>query len=404
MATPARIRVHALIDNLGGGGAEALLAEFARPATEAGIELSVGNLKPELGDEAASRLRSQGIEPHVVPVSRMLSVREFRRLRRHVERMAPDVVHTHLGTSDCLGTAAARSLGIPAVSTLHAAEWHAESPRQRAQLRLSALARRRFASRVIAVSKAARRSYLATGWAPPDRVAVIYNGVAGRATPGAGGAVRRELGIPLDAPLVVMLSHIRPEKRHELALAALPALQTHFPAVRLLVVGDGPSRPDVEEMARAHGEAVVMAGHRDDVMEILDAGDVLLHPSRIEAFPNALLEAMAASVPIVATSVGGIPEIVRHGESGVLVDPESQPARLADEVGRLLGNADLRAGMGAAGRRTFDERFTLERWVGKTRALYEDVLGEAGGPLVTVRPARAASSRGWSETPGPDAP
>jgi len=403
MAPSARIRVHALIDNLGGGGAETLLAEFAGPAADAGIDLSVGNLKPDLGEEAALRLRAQGIEPHVVPVSRMLSLREFRRLRRHVARIAPHLVHTHLGTSDCLGSAAARSLGVPAVSTLHAAEWHAESPREQAQLRLSALARRRFASRVIAVSEAARRSYLATGWDKPDRVPVIYNGVAGRATPGAGRAVRSELGIPTNAPVVAMVSHMRPEKQHELALAALPALTERFPDVRLLIVGDGPSRPQIEQLARTHAEAV-MLGHRDDVMAILDAADVLLHPSRIEAFPNALLEAMAASVPIVATSVGGIPEIVRHGDCGLLVEPQPAPARLAEEVGRLLGDAELRARMGAAGRQRFDDSFTLERWVGKTRTLYEEVLAEGGRPVATAYPAVAGASRASSASPRPDAP
>jgi glycosyltransferase involved in cell wall biosynthesis len=401
MESSGRIHVHALIDNLGGGGAEALLAEFAGPAAEAGIDLSVGNLKPELGDEAARRLRAQGIGPHVVPVSRLLSVRDFIRLRRHIAQMAPDLVHTHLGTSDCLGTTAARSLGIPAVSTLHAAEWHAESPRQQAQLRLAALARRRCASRVIAVSEAARRSYLATGWAEPDRVAVIYNGVVGQAAPGAGRAVRRELGISADAPVVTMLSHIRPEKRHELALAALPELQERFPDVRLLVVGDGPSRPHVETVARAHADRVVMLGHRDDVMAILDATDVLLHPSRIEAFPNALLEAMAASVPIVTTSVGGIPEIVRDGRCGVLVEPEPEPGRLAEEVGRLLADAALRARMGSAGRERFDRHFTLGRWVSGTRALYEDVLAERGRAATARHRPGTAASRRSSETHTP---
>ncbi|MDQ3879735.1 MAG: glycosyltransferase family 4 protein [Chloroflexota bacterium] len=392
-----------MIDSLGGGGAEALLAEFAGQAAEAGIDVSVGNLKPSLGDEAANRLRAQGIKPHVVPVSR-LGLRDFRRVRRHIARIAPDLVHTHLGASDCLGTAAARSLGVPAVSTLHAAEWRVESLRLRAQLRLSALARRRCASRVIAVSEAARRTYLATGWAERERVEVIHNGVAGQATPGAGRAVRRELGIPIDAPVVAMVSHMRPEKRHELALAALPALEERFPGVRLLVAGDGPTRPRVERLARAHGEAVVMLGHRDDVMEILDSADVLLHPSRIEAFPNALLEAMAASVPIVATTVGGISEIVRHGECGLLVEPDPEPARLAKEVGRLLGDAEARARMGSAGRRRFDRCFTLERWVQKTRALYEDVLVERGRLLETTSPARAAGSRPSSEPRGANAP
>jgi glycosyltransferase involved in cell wall biosynthesis len=378
MTTNGRLRVHALIDNLSCGGAELLLAEFAGPARAQGIDVSVGYLTDKWGDEAVRRLRQAGVDPELVPVSSLLSLQDLNRVRRHLARVAPDVVHSHLGTSDCVGSVASRLLGVPAVSTLHQAEWVGGSHRGSARLRLTALARRRCARRIIAVSESARRAYLATGWEAPERVTVVHNGVAGKAVPGAGRAVRRELGIPVDVPVVAMVATLRPEKCHEVALAALPALRARVPDVRLLLAGDGPTRPRLEDLTRAVGrEGVIMTGHRDDVMAVLDAADVLLHPSRIEAFPTVLLEAMAASVPIVATAVGGVPEIMRDGEGGLLLEPPPDQGRLVAALEPLLGDPVLRRRMGAAGRERFERDFTLDRWVKKTRSVYESVLARS---------------------------
>jgi glycosyltransferase involved in cell wall biosynthesis len=377
MGADGKVRVHALIDDLGCGGAELLLAEFARFADGAGIELSVGYLSVNCGDVAADRLRRLGIEPQLVPVSSMVGGRDFARVRRHLRRVAPDIVHTHLGTSDCLAGAAARTLGTPVVSTLHAAAWRGASAGDTARLRLSATARRRCAARVIAVSESARGTYLATGWDRPERVVVIHNGIAGTAQPGAGAAVRRELGIAADAPLIAMVSTLRPEKGHAVALAAHALLRDEFPTARLVIVGEGPVERAIEPLVRAAGPAVVMTGYRDDVMAVLDAADVLLQPSRIEAFPTTLLEAMAASVPTVATRVGGIPEIVRDGCEGLLVDAPADAGVLAAGLARLLGDPDLRRRMGAAARARFEREFTAPGWIARTRAVYDSVLSGA---------------------------
>jgi glycosyltransferase involved in cell wall biosynthesis len=369
-----RVRVHALVDGLGCGGAELLLAEFARSAGDADIELSVGYLSVMCGNVAADRLRGLGIEPQLVPVSSMIGAADFARVRRHIRRVAPDVVHTHLGTSDCLAGAASRSLGTPAVSTLHAAEWNGDSLAGSARLRLSALARRRCAARVIAVSESARRSYLATGWDAPERVVVVHNGVTGEPDRGTGVEVRRELGIASEAPVIAMVSTLRAEKGHELALAAMSIVRKHFPTARLVIVGEGPVQDALAPMVQAAGGAVVMTGYRDDVMAVLDAADILLHPSRIDAFPTTLLEAMAASVPVVATRVGGIPEIVRDGKEGLLVEAPADAYALAAAVGRLLAEPALRRRLGAEARARFESEFTVRRWIQRTRAVYDDVL------------------------------
>jgi glycosyltransferase involved in cell wall biosynthesis len=256
-------------------------------------------------------------------------------------------------------------------------DWVGAGARERSQLRLMGLARRRCARRVVVVSESARTAYLATGWDRPERVVTVHNGVTGDAVPGAGRAVREELGIAPDAPVVLVLAALRPEKAHDVAFEAAARLAERFPGLRLLVAGDGPLRPDIERLAARYGDLAAMAGYRADVMAVLDAADVVLQPSHIDAFPTTLLEAAAASVPVVATGVGGIPEIVIDGETGVLVEPPPDAGRVEEALGRVLADEDLRRRLGAAARRRYEREFTLDRWVARTRTVYESVLNGA---------------------------
>jgi glycosyltransferase involved in cell wall biosynthesis len=157
------------------------------------------------------------------------------------------------------------------------------------------------------------------------------------------------------------------------ALAALRGLRERFPRVRLLVLGDGPARGQIERLAAPLGPAVVLAGHRDDVPDVLAGADVLLHPTSRDALPSALLEAMAAGVPVVASAVGGVPEVVVHGETGVLVPAPPTAGDVAAALSRLLAEHDLRARLGRAGRERYERDFTAERWARRLRAVYEQV-------------------------------
>lgn len=365
-----RLRVVHVIDGLGFGGAEMLLAELASGAEAAGIDLAVGYLRDKDGNPAGARLRSLGIEPVHLPIDGLLSRSSFRSVRAGLETLGADVVHTHLGYSDLLAGAAARRLGLPAFSTLHVMEWERDM-RNRTKLRLFAAARRRWDVRVVAVSAAGRAAYLAERWDRPERVVVLHNGVSDRARPGSGPAVRRELGLGPDDFVLAMVTVLRPGKGHDIAIDATARLRRGHPEVRLLIVGDGPSRREIE--ARAE-EGVVFAGHRDDVMSVLDAVDVLIHPSRVDAFPTALLEAMCAGVPVVATAVGGIPEIVVPGETGMLVPAPPAAPGLVAAVEAVLRGPERRTAMAAAARRRYEEHFTADGWARRLREMYDDAL------------------------------
>ena len=379
MRTEPPLRVHALISSLTWGGAEMLLAHLAEGAPAAGLELSVGYLNDVDGAPAAEPLRRRGIEPTLVPIDSLLGPSDLRRVRRHLATGDWDVLHTHLGYADLMGGVAARSLGRPAVASIHVAEQPA-GLRDRVKARLMALARRRCAARVIAPSESARRWYLSTGWDRPERVVTVHNGVAAEApAPGTGPAVRAELGLGPGDLVAAIVTVLRAGKGHDVAIAAVAELRERFPGLRLLVLGEGPARAEVERLAAPLGDAAILTGHRDDVVRVLAAVDVLVHPSSADAFPTALLEAMAAGVPVVATAVGGIPEIVEDGETGTLLAPPPEPGAFAAALEALLADPERRARMGARGRERWEERFSAERWAQRLRAVYEQALAEAGG-------------------------
>lgn len=394
------LRVLALIDSLNWGGAEMLLSDFALGCGAADVQLSVAYLAEQHGSPAAARLRAAGVEPALVPVAGLLRPSALRAVRRHVRDAGPDLVHTHLAYADILGGAAARSLGIPSVSTLHVMQWE-RAARERAKASLAAYARRRCAARVIAVSDSARSAYLATGWDAPDRVVTVRNGTAARARPGAGAALRAQLGLTAGELVAGMVTVLRPGKGHERAIGAVAALRDAFPQLRLLIAGDGPAAGEVRRMAGgALGDAAILTGHRDDVMELLDALDVLVHPTLADAFPTVLLEAQAARVPVLASAVGGIPEIVEDGVSGILLGAGAQEDALARALAQLLGDPAQRRLLAAAGRDRYERDFSAERWAQRMRRVYDP----AAGPQTTRRRDRRRRDHARPRRRGPAAP
>jgi glycosyltransferase involved in cell wall biosynthesis len=369
---PSReLRVLVLIDHLVMGGAEMLLGQFAAAAPSAAIDVQVACLEELDGNPAAVSLRAAGVEPVNLDLPGRPGPGELLAVRRHIAVVGPDVVHTHLGESDLLGCVAARSLRIPAVSTIHTVEWNND-----VKTRFKRGTVKRSANRIIAVSEVARRVYASRGWSRDGQLVVIRNGVDVSPLPGAGLGVRDELRWGRDDRVIGMVSALRAVKAHDVAIAAVRELLKAVPNLRLLIVGDGPVRDEIRAAAAPLGDSVAMVGRRSDVMRYFDAFDVCLHPSRAEAFPTTLIEAMAASVPIVATAVGGIPEIVTDGEVGILVPAPPDAESVAEALASLLGDPARRRAMSDAGRRRYEQRFTATPWIRATRALYDSMLAE----------------------------
>jgi glycosyltransferase involved in cell wall biosynthesis len=378
--TGGRLRVHTLIDSLTWGGAEMLLGDLAAGAPYAGIELSVGYLKESDESPAAGRLRAAGIEPTFVGSGRLLDMDSLRRVRAHLRACDPDLLHTHLPTADVLGAIAARSLGIPTVSTIHLidrAVTDPRGPRTAIKGRLTSTVRRYGDARIIAVSEAARRAYLERNRERQDRVVTIHNGIAAPRPRRSREEVRAELGIAADAFVVAIVTVLREGKGHDLAVQAVAQLRPRHPGLTLLIVGDGPDRQRICELAAPLGKSAVLAGHRD-IPDTLQSVDVLLHPTRMDAFPTILLEACAAGLPTLATAVGGIPEIVSDGRNGMLLAAPPTVAAIAVALDQLIADPGLRARLGDEARATYEREFTAERWARRLRSLYDEILASRG--------------------------
>jgi len=378
-ADPAPVRVLYLIDSLGPGGAEHLLAASLPFLRRAGVVPTVVALQEQQGNPVAARITAQGIPVRELGIRRLRQRGAYRRVRGAIVAADPEVVHTQLEFAAVLGIPAARRLGLPTVATLHTLDEPPPRSRLALHFRLMAWALRR-ARRVIAVSDITRRHYLARARLRPERVVTLYNGIdptGFQAEPAVREAARAELGLSPEAPVLVTVAVQREPKGIQYMLTALPQVAAQFPAVRYLLVGDGPHRPALEEQAARLGMAgrVLFAGARDDVARMLATADVFVLPSLTEALPTVVAEAMAAGRPIVATTVGGIPEMVRHGEAALLVPP-ADPEALAAAVCRLLANPRQAAAMGRAGRRLVAARFDIRT---QSRQLADDYRALAAG-------------------------
>lgn len=388
LPAPSELGVLAVIDHLAMGGAEMLLGQFAAAAPRAGIRLHVACFEHSDGSPAAEPLRALGIEPVHFDLPGRPSAGQLRAMRAHIRELEPDIVHTHLGGADLIGGLAARTLGVPAVCTIHQIAQRAAGARRVKDMAFT-LGRRFCDARVITVSDSARRAFLELHPGMEGRVVRIYNGVDVVPQPGSGREVRRELGVGEDELLVGMVSALRTEKAHDVAIEAVGLLAERFPKLRLMIAGQGRLGEELAELAAPLGERVLLAGRRTDVMAVYDALDVCLHPSRIDAFPTTLIEALAAGTPILASAVGGIPEIVQDGHSGVLIEPPPSPAKVAQALAELLEQPQRRAALAAEGRVVYERRFTAEPWVRRTRALYDEVLAESRGARPSRTEARA---------------
>jgi glycosyltransferase involved in cell wall biosynthesis len=227
--------------------------------------------------------------------------------------------------------------------------------------------------RVITVSGNNKHYLEANHGIPASKIRVVQIGIPDESAVEPAG-IREHLQVPRDSFLLLIAAALEERKGHETAFRALASLPK---SVHLLVVGTGSRAGDIRECARDAGvvDRAHFLGHRDDVPALMRDADLLILPSLLEATPYVIIEAMAARLPVVASNIYGIPELLEEGGTGLLAEPGDDVA-FAGHIERLMANADLRANMGVAGRKRFEERFTLSESVSKTVAVYEELLGK----------------------------
>jgi glycosyltransferase involved in cell wall biosynthesis len=368
------VRVIQIIHSLAPGGAESLLVGLARVAPGAGVQVAVLPLVRCPDQSLTAELRKLGVTVFDLGLVSRWDLRAIPRAERAVRAWGPDVIHTHLKHADLVGAAVGRRLGIPVISTLHVIE-SAPTPLGRAKRGAAAAARGAFAARTITVSEAQRHWYVSSFPQRGSRgVVTVHNGVPPLGEVACRRSARRELGLPDDAVAAVALGLLREGKGHGTLLDAVASLH-ELHDMRLLIAGDGPLRERLQRAAQGLEDRVRFLGYRGDVPALLAAADLVVHPSEEDAFPTALLEALRANRSIVATRVGGIPEIVTP-DVGLLVPPKD-PGALAAAMRLLIEDPARRCELGRAAGERFAREFDATAWAARLRALYDEVLTES---------------------------
>jgi sugar transferase (PEP-CTERM/EpsH1 system associated) len=372
-----RLNVMQMTDVTGRGGAEKALADIALNLDRERYDVTVcatrsaGNYQPLL-DEA-------GIKTFVQGRGSRWDVGQWWKLLRLLRSERVDILHTHLFGSNTLGRLLGRLGGVPVVIAHE--HWSTISPRQAQIDRLLY----RLSSRIIVPSEASKQLVMQTEKIPAGAISVLYNGVdTNRFAPPSTQAradARREFGIEDYDLLVGVVGRLSPEKGGvDNLIRAAYRLREQHRNVRLLIVGDGPVRGELEkldaelrEANAGEGSPVIFAGARQDIPRLLGAMDMFVLPSLNEALPIVILEAMAVGLPAIATRVGGVPEIVQDGATGLLVAPGDEDA-LLDALSRLAADNALCARLADAGREQVRARFTIEQMVRNLETIYEELL------------------------------
>ncbi len=348
------------VHRIGGiGGSERHLLTLLPALAARGVDVSF------LGLDDPSRAPGPFYESLTVPFERVPARRDVDpRLALRVRRAVrtADLVHTHLVHGDVYGAFGARRL----VSTKHN-----DDPFRTGSFRFVERAVARRASRIVAITHALARFQVERVGLPADKVEVIHYGLD--ELPDAWGENAAD-DVPRDARVLLAVCRLEPQKGVDVAVRALPDIRARHAGARLVVLGEGPQRAELEELARALDVPVHLPGRVPDVAAWLRRADVLMHPARWEGFGLALLEAMLASLPVVATNVSSIPEIVVDGETGLLVPPDDAAA-LAAAVTRVL---DDPAGYGERGHKRARTEFSVARMADRTLRVYETALERTG--------------------------
>jgi glycosyltransferase involved in cell wall biosynthesis len=282
-----------------------------------------------------------------------------------------DLIHAHsskAGFIGRLGAAMAARRGR-CVFTPHAwSFWSATGAKGAAYRRWERLGAR-LCARIVALTQAELNDGLAAGVGRPDQYRVVPNGIELDRFAAAGDARSRR---------IIFVGRLARQKRPDLAVEIVRLVRADHPDAELWVVGDGPERAELERLVDSAGldGAVRLLGARRDLPELLRESACLLLPSDYESCPYAVLEAMAAGVPVVATDVGGVPELLDDGVQGLLVPPR-RPDMAAAAVSRILADPELARALGDAGRMRARERYSLERMVTDTVAVYDELLAAA---------------------------
>ena len=377
-ATGDQIRVVALVDSLERpGGGERLAVEGVARLDPERFErtLCVTRWREEVAGTPSvaaciARLEQAGVTILRLNRSARFAVWAFRPLLARLRES--DVVHGHMFGSNVWASVLGRVAAVPAI-VAHEHMWGYTASRTRPLVDRELIAR--LSDAFIAVSDEGRRQMIETERIPPTDIVLIRNGIPALPRVDRSSA-RRALGLPEEAQVVGSVGHLRSEKAFEVLVAAAAAARSDAPGLRVIIAGEGPERGRLEGLISELGlsQTVDLLGERDDVATILGACDVAVCCSAFEGGPLSVMEYMDAALPVVASDVGGLPEMVEDEVTGILVPPRD-PAAIARALTRLLGDPELRSRMGVEARARRERDYDIDSWARALESLYRRLLG-----------------------------
>lgn len=353
------------------GGAERMVLNLATALPPTEFQVHVGAL---IGSGALMRRAQQLDLPHVhFHFSNPADVSGIWRLIAYCRQHRINLLQTHGLRADAVARWAARIGGVQCIiSTVHSTD-----PWRRAHHVWLDRATGLFVNRYVAVCDAAQDSAMRREKVRPDRIAVVPIGIPAMPIPREHrDDIRKEFEVPVDAfPVVGVLANLRDMKGHLHIIEALPAILEHHPGAIFLFAGRDDSQGAVKAAAEKAGvaHAIRFLGFVDDTARVFAAMDIFLLASDWEGFPVSILEAMQAGVPIIATQVGGIPEMIRDGEDGLLIPPQN-PRAIAEAVHRLATDFALRAALVRSADARFQANYTVQSMAERMAHLYREVM------------------------------
>lgn len=377
-----RLHVLTLVDRVGvHGGAEALAWQVAMNLDQSRFNsvFCASRMQPSRQrEQRVTELDEAGVRFLALERRSSFDQRPWLRLISYIRQQQVDVLHTHKIGSNTWGALLSPFAPVP-VFVAHEHSWSFEGQPLRRVLDRQLIARR--ADALIAVSEADRRRMHRVERIPMEKLRFVPNGIPALDPPDPGVDLRTDFAVAPGCPVIGAVATLRPVKALDVLIRAAVPLKARFPGLKVLIAGASvegdvrdPEREKLAALARelGVGDEIVFLGRRSDVSNVLAALDVAILSSDFEGSPLSVLEYMAAGKPVVATRVGGVPDVVEDGVTGFLVDPQD-PNGLASAVAQLLDDPSRAAAMGRAGRERCRRKFSIENTTRQIEGLYEEL-------------------------------
>jgi glycosyltransferase involved in cell wall biosynthesis len=364
-----KISILHIITTLDVGGAEKHLLSLLANLDRARFQFTIVFLKGR--GELVPYFECNGIRVVSLNVKGVWDISALARIAFLVKKGAYDIVHTHLPRADFFGTLGARLGGSKVIiCTKHNEDQYFRNPFLASLARFAA----RFDTKVVVISDAVGRFMTDVIGIPREKISKIYYGIEVKAF-SSRGTLRREYDIPQEIPLAGVIGRFEEQKGHRFVIQAIKKIKETLPQAKFVFAGRGALEDELRSLANRAGVEtnIIFAGFRDDISNVISDIDVLILPSLWEGFGLVLLEAMAASKPVIATGIGAIPEVVEDGITGILVTPRDVEM-MVTAVTRLLVDSEMARRLGKAGRARVIEHFGLQKMVREWQRLYEGLL------------------------------